>query len=142
MLKGAALTSGLVLGFHVGFRKLPFAEAAATPRFAPNAFVSIDETGLVTVVASRSEMGTGINAVAHWVANACETWSPTQNPTQVRQTVAQVLGINETDVTVNVTLFGGGFGRKSKPDYVAEAALLSRMVGAPVKVTWTREDDI
>jgi isoquinoline 1-oxidoreductase subunit beta len=82
------------------------------------------------------------NAVAHWVANTCETWSPTQNPTQVRQTVAQVLGINETDVTVNVTLLGGGFGRKSKPDYVAEAALLSRMVAAPVKVTWTREDDI
>ena len=43
---------------------------------------------------------------------------------------------------VNVTLLGGGFGRKSKPDYVAEAALLSRMVGAPIKVTWTREDDI
>ena len=39
------------------------------------------------------------NAIAHWVANTCETWSPTQNPTQVRQTVAQVLGINETDVT-------------------------------------------
>ena len=82
------------------------------------------------------------NAVAHWVANTCETWSPTQNPTQVRQTVAEVLGINEADVTVNVTLLGGGFGRKSKPDYVAEAALLSRMVGAPIKVTWTREDDI
>jgi isoquinoline 1-oxidoreductase beta subunit len=82
------------------------------------------------------------NAVAYWVANTCQTWSPTQNPTQVRQTVAQVLGINETDVTVNVTLLGGGFGRKSKPDYVAEAAVLSRMVGTPVKVTWTREDDI
>ena len=82
------------------------------------------------------------NAVAHWVANTCHTWSPTQNPAQVRQTVAEVLGINETDVTVNVTLLGGGFGRKSKPDYVAEAAVLSRMVGAPVKVTWTREDDI
>jgi isoquinoline 1-oxidoreductase beta subunit len=82
------------------------------------------------------------NAVAYWVANTCQTWSPTQNPTQVRQTVAQVLGISETDVTVNVTLLGGGFGRKSKPDYVAEAAVLSRMVGSPVKVTWTREDDI
>jgi isoquinoline 1-oxidoreductase beta subunit len=82
------------------------------------------------------------NAVAHWRGAACETWSPTQNPTQVRQTVAQVLGVNETNVTVNVTLLGGGFGRKSKPDYVAEAALLSRMVGVPVKVTWTREDDI
>jgi isoquinoline 1-oxidoreductase beta subunit len=57
------------------------------------------------------------SAVARWLGGACETWSPTQNPTQVRQTVAQVLGINETDVTVNVTLLGSGFGRKSKPDY-------------------------
>jgi isoquinoline 1-oxidoreductase beta subunit len=81
-------------------------------------------------------------AVAHFVANTCETWSPTQNPTQARQTVAQVLGLNDADVTVNVTLLGGGFGRKSKPDYVAEAALLSRLVGTPIKVTWTREDDI
>ena len=46
------------------------------------------------------------------------------------------------EVTVNVTLLGGGFGRKSKPDYVAEAAFLSRAVGAPVKVTWSREDDL
>ena len=82
------------------------------------------------------------NAVAHWYGSACETWSPTQNPAQVRKTVAEVLGIDEADVTVNVTLLGGGFGRKSKPDYVAEAALLSRMIGAPIKVTWTREDDI
>ena len=76
------------------------------------------------------------------VSNTCETWSPTQNPTQVRETVAEVLGIDQSDVTVNVSLLGGGFGRKSKPDYVAEAALLSPVVGAPIKVTWTREDDI
>src|SRR5439155_8382580 len=60
VLKGAALTSGLVLGFHVGFRKLPFAEAAEAAPFQPNAFLSIDGRGLVTIVASRSEMGTGI----------------------------------------------------------------------------------
>src|SRR5205807_4748323 len=60
LFKGAAAVSGLVLGFHVGLRKLPFAEAAEIPTFEPNAFVSIDETGLVTIVASRSEMGTGI----------------------------------------------------------------------------------
>src|SRR5437868_10760281 len=60
VLKGTAAASGLVLGFHVGFRQLPFAEAAETPTFEPNAFLSIDETGLVSIVASRSEMGTGI----------------------------------------------------------------------------------
>ena len=60
LFKGAAVASGLVLGLHVGFRKLPFAEAAETPTFKPNTFVSIDDTGLVTIVASRAEMGTGI----------------------------------------------------------------------------------
>jgi hypothetical protein len=60
LLKGAAASSGLVLGFHVGFRKLPLAEATEAPVFRPNVFLSIDETGLVTIVASRSEMGTGI----------------------------------------------------------------------------------
>src|SRR5271166_597495 len=81
-------------------------------------------------------------AVARIIDGKCETWSPTQNPQGARTTVAQALGVSETDVTVNVTLLGGGFGRKSKPDYVAEAALLSKMVGAPIKVTWTREDEI
>jgi isoquinoline 1-oxidoreductase beta subunit len=69
----------------------------------------------------------------------CEVWAPTQG---TRDTLAQVLGIPAERVRVNVTLLGGGFGRKSKPDFVVEAALLSREVGAPVKVTWTREDDI
>jgi isoquinoline 1-oxidoreductase beta subunit len=60
LFKGAATASGLVLGFHIGFRKLPFAKAAETLNFAPNAFLWIAETGVVTIVASRSEMGTGI----------------------------------------------------------------------------------
>jgi isoquinoline 1-oxidoreductase beta subunit len=72
----------------------------------------------------------------------CVVWSATQNPQQARTTVAEVLGIDPSEVTVNVTLLGGGFGRKSKPDYAAEAAFLARAAGAPVKVTWTREDDI
>jgi len=81
-------------------------------------------------------------AVAHWAAGTCEVWCPTQYPQGTRKTVAEVLGVPETDITVNVTLLGGAFGRKAKPDFVAEAALLSRAVAAPVKVTWTREDDI
>jgi isoquinoline 1-oxidoreductase beta subunit len=80
------------------------------------------------------------NAVARFVGDTCEMWAPTQNPQGA--TVAEVLGVPETNVIVNVTLLGGGFGRKSKPDYVAEAALLARKLGAPVKVTWTREDEI
>ncbi len=69
-------------------------------------------------------------------------WAPTQNPQAVQQAVAPALGIEEADVICNVTLLGGGFGRKSKPDYCVEAALLSKKLGKPVKVVWTREDDI
>ncbi|WOJ89341.1 molybdopterin cofactor-binding domain-containing protein [Methylocapsa polymorpha] len=81
-------------------------------------------------------------AVAQVVNGVCEVWAATQNPQQARKTVAEALGVDPADVTINVTLLGGGFGRKSKPDYVGEAAVLAGMVGAPVKVTWTREDDI
>jgi len=71
-----------------------------------------------------------------------EIWAPVQSPGGTREDVAKTLGIPAEDVTVNVTLLGGGFGRKSKCDFALEAALLSRAVGAPVKLTWTREDDI
>jgi isoquinoline 1-oxidoreductase beta subunit len=72
----------------------------------------------------------------------CEVWACTQNPQAAQDTVAATLGLEKNQVKVHVTLLGGGFGRKSKPDYVAEAAWLAREVGRPVKVTWTREDDI
>jgi len=81
-------------------------------------------------------------ALAVFENGRCETWSCTQNPGGVRETIATALGIKVEDVTANVTLLGGGFGRKSKPDYVVEAALLAKEMGAPVKVVWTREDDI
>ncbi len=81
-------------------------------------------------------------AVARFADGKCEIWTATQNPQAARTTVAATLGIDPSDVTVNVTLLGGGFGRKSKPDYVAEAAFLSRAIGAPVQVLWTREDDL
>ena len=81
-------------------------------------------------------------AVADVVGNKCEIWAPTQFPQAARTTVSQVLGLPYENVTVNVTLLGGAFGRKSKPDYIAEAALLSREIRAPMKVTWTREDEI
>ncbi|AUX46111.1 acylaldehyde oxidase [Sorangium cellulosum] len=82
------------------------------------------------------------SAVAKVDANGCEVWAPTQNPQAARTEVARALGLDEAKVTVNVTFLGGGFGRKSKPDYVAEAALLARAMGAPVRVQWTREDDV
>ncbi|NNF41087.1 MAG: xanthine dehydrogenase family protein molybdopterin-binding subunit, partial [Woeseiaceae bacterium] len=72
----------------------------------------------------------------------CEAWACTQNPQAAQDTVAGVLGIEKEKVIVHVTFLGGGFGRKSKPDFIAEAAWLARATGKPVKVTWTREDDI
>ena len=72
----------------------------------------------------------------------CEVWACTQAPQSAQQTVAGILGIDTSKVKVNVTLLGGAFGRKSKPDFIAEAAWLARETGRPVKVTWTREDDI
>jgi isoquinoline 1-oxidoreductase beta subunit len=81
-------------------------------------------------------------AVAEVTADGCEVWACTQDPQAARTEVAKALGLPAEKVTVNVTFLGGGFGRKSKPDYCVEAALLSKQVGAPVKVTWTREDEI
>jgi isoquinoline 1-oxidoreductase subunit beta len=82
-------------------------------------------------------------ALVRIVDGRCEAWACTQAPQVTRTRLAQRLGIPEDRVTVNVTLLGGGFGRKSKPDFVIEAGLCSKaMDGAPVKVTWTREDDL
>ncbi len=82
-------------------------------------------------------------ATARFVDGECEVWACTQAPQASREQVAKSLKIPEEKVTIHVTLLGGGFGRKSKPDYVVEAALLSKaMKGKPVKVTWTREDDL
>jgi hypothetical protein len=81
-------------------------------------------------------------ATANVKDGKCEVWTCTQNPQECQVVVAELTGIAPTNVTVNVTLLGGGFGRKSKPDYVGEAAFLSQQLGAPVHVQWTREDDI
>jgi len=81
-------------------------------------------------------------STARVVDGGCEVWTCTQNPQAVQQVVAGALGLTPEQVRVHVTLLGGGFGRKSKPDYSAESALLARDVGRPVQVTWTREDDV
>ena len=82
------------------------------------------------------------SATASVTAAGCEVWASTQTPQSAQQNVAAALGLKEEQVKVNVTLLGGGFGRKSKPDYCVEAALLSKKAGKPVKVCWSREDEI
>jgi isoquinoline 1-oxidoreductase beta subunit len=81
-------------------------------------------------------------ALADFKDGKVTLWAPTQSPQTVQDIVSKELGIAKEDVICHVTLLGGGFGRKSKPDYCAEAAILSKKVGRPVKVVWTREDDI
>jgi isoquinoline 1-oxidoreductase subunit beta len=83
------------------------------------------------------------SAVAVVKDGKCEVWSSCQDPQAARATVAGAIGLDEANVTSRVALLGGAFGRKSKPDFAAEAAILSKMLGGtPVKVTWSREDDI
>lgn len=81
-------------------------------------------------------------ALAHVTEEGCEVWAPNQNPQAARDTVAATLGLDKKQVKIHTTLLGGGFGRKSKPDFIAEAALVSRELKAPVRVVWTREDDL
>src|SRR5580704_16872502 len=71
-----------------------------------------------------------------------EVWAPTQSPVGARDAIASAVGAKKEDVTVHVTLLGGGFGRKSFPDFAVEAAVLAKKTGKPVKVVWSREDDI
>lgn len=81
-------------------------------------------------------------ALAQFEGKHCEIWTSTQNPQAARKEAARVLATSEENVTVHVSFLGGGFGRKSKADFVAEAAWLAREVERPVRVQWSREDDI
>ena len=84
------------------------------------------------------------NCVAHFrgSSNDCKIWAPTQVPQDCRDTVAPLLGLKPEQVKVNITLLGGGFGRRLEHDYAVEAALVSKAINAPVQVVWTREDDM
>jgi isoquinoline 1-oxidoreductase beta subunit len=82
------------------------------------------------------------NCTAHYQGAKCELWAPTQVPQDCRDSVATAIGLDPDLVKVNVTLMGGGFGRRLEHDYAVEAALVSKAINAPVKVIWTREDDM
>ena len=81
-------------------------------------------------------------ALAIFDKGNCEVWACTQNPQGARKVLSEVLEIPEDKVKVTVTLLGGAFGRKSKPDFIVEAAILAKESGHPVRVQWTREDDL
>ena len=83
-----------------------------------------------------------MNALVHVQKDKCEFWGSTQNPNGIRSQIAKQTGLPEEKVMVNYTYMGGGFGRRSMTDVSEEATDLSMQSGAPVKVIWTREDDI
>ena len=78
-----------------------------------------------------------------WVHDErCEIWAPTQAPQRARETAARHLDIDVSKIQVHTTFLGGGFGRRSEQDFVVEAVEISKALRLPVKVLWTREDDI
>ena len=83
-----------------------------------------------------------MNCVADVGTDRCIIWAPTQAPNSLQEEVAKFLGMTPEKVEVNVTLIGGGFGRRLAVDYALEAAEISRAVKAPVQVLWTRTDDM
>lgn len=83
-----------------------------------------------------------LNCVAHVHDDVCEIWGPIQAPDWVQNDLSDKLGMPKEKVIVNMTFLGGGFGRKAFTDYTHEAAIISKEIKAPVKVIWTREDDM
>src|SRR6202011_4865389 len=83
-----------------------------------------------------------MNATAHVTPDGCVVWAPTQNPGGTQATAARITGLPPEKVTVNTTLLGGGFGRRGETDFIVDAVETAKAVGAPVKLMWTREDDI
>src|SRR5207245_2483429 len=83
-----------------------------------------------------------MNCTAHVRAEGCDVWAPTQNQTRAQEVAAELTGLPKEQVRIHTTFLGGGFGRRLEPDFVSEAVRLSKAVGAPVKVIWSREDDV
>ncbi len=83
-----------------------------------------------------------MNCTAHVRADGVDVWAPTQNQGDAQRVAAELTGLPREKVRIHTTFLGGGFGRRLEPDFVSEAVRVSQAVGAPVKVIWSREDDM
>lgn len=83
-----------------------------------------------------------MNATAHVTADRCEIWAPTQSPGLTMEEAIRVTGLDRSAISIHTTHIGGAFGRRSMTDFVAEALHVAKQVGCPVKVVWSREDDM
>ena len=82
------------------------------------------------------------NTTAHFQGDSIEIWSPCQWPRIGQGIVASTLGLSRDKIKINMIRCGGGFGRRLKNDYMVEAAWISKVINAPVKLVWSREDDV
>jgi isoquinoline 1-oxidoreductase beta subunit len=83
-----------------------------------------------------------MNCTADVRQDSCEVWAPTQTPAEAMDRARSITGLSNEAINVHVPLVGGGFGRRLQVDYVEQAVQISKAIGAPVQVVWTREDDI
>ncbi len=83
-----------------------------------------------------------MNCTAHVRADGADVWAPTQSPTNFQMLAASIAGVSPSAIKLHVTMVGGGFGRRARSEVLVDATLLSKLSGAPVKVMWTREDDM
>jgi isoquinoline 1-oxidoreductase beta subunit len=83
-----------------------------------------------------------MNCTAHVRADGCDVWVPTQFPEAVQKVAAKITGLAPAAIQVHTTFLGGGFGRRFEQDFVVECLLIAKEMGVPVKLVWSREDDI
>jgi isoquinoline 1-oxidoreductase beta subunit len=83
-----------------------------------------------------------LNCVAHVRSDACEVWASTQGQSAARDEAVRITGLAPEKVKIYTEFMGGGFGRRARADYIGEAVEVSKAIGAPVQVTWSREDDL